>query len=63
MQVHLHGNKLEDGKTVTLDHTVQKFEVVVRSMNGIGPNDLKDLIQQKYEVVYIGVIDRTDYVI
>jgi hypothetical protein len=46
MQVHLYGGKLEDGQTVSVDHSVQKFEVVIRTMNGIssqGPNRLRSL--------------------
>jgi hypothetical protein len=63
MQVHLKGKKLYDGQTVTLDHSVQKFEVVIRSMSGVAPQRLKDLIQKSFEVVRINEIDRTDYVI
>ena len=63
MQVHLQGKVMQDGQTVSLDHSVQKFEVIVRSCSGIGVQSLKDLIQRKYEVVSIEEKDRTDYVI
>ena len=64
MQVHLYGAKLEDGQAVrSVDHVVQKFEVIIRAMRGVGPQDLKDLIQRKYEVASLKEIDRTDYVI
>lgn len=63
MLVHLYGGKLEDGECVTLDHSVQKFEVVVRSLRGVGNQKLKDLIQKSYEVVSLTEIDRTDYVL
>lgn len=62
-QVHLYGGKLEDGQTVTLDHSVQAFTVVIRSMNTVHPQTLKDLIQKRYEVVSIMETDRTDYVL
>jgi len=63
MQVHLYGKPLVDGKTVQLDHSTQKIEVVIRSCSGVGLQDLKDLIQRRHEVVSIKEIDRTDYVI
>jgi len=63
MQVHLYGKELQDGTTVTLDHAVQRYEVVVRSLCGISNQTLKDLIEKRYEVVSIKEIDRTDYVI
>ena len=63
MQVHLYGKEIHDGKTVTLDHSVQSFTIVVRSMSGVSPQTLKDLIQTKYEVIRIGENDRTDYVV
>ena len=63
MQIRLDGKPLGDGRTVTLDHSVQKFEVLVRSLNGIAPQKVKDLIQKSYEVVSVKEIDRHDYVI
>lgn len=63
MQVHIYGKKLEDGQTVTLDHCVQKFEVIVRSMSGVHAGRLKDLIQKQFEVVKIKEIDSISYVI
>jgi hypothetical protein len=63
MQVRINGKPLVDGKTVKLDHSVQKFEIVVRSLRGVSTQTVKDLIQKSYEVVRINEIDRTDYVI
>lgn len=63
MQVHLYGKPLVDGKTVTLDHSVQAFKIVVRSMSGVSPQRLKDMIEKSFEVVRIEELDRTDYVI
>jgi hypothetical protein len=62
MQIRLDGRPLVDGETVTLDHSVQKFEIIVRSLNGIAPQKVKDLIQKSYEVVSAKEIDRRDYV-
>ena len=63
MQQHIYGKPLVEGKTYTLDHSVQKFEVVIRSMSGVGTQHLKDLIQKQFEVVKINEVDRNDYVI
>jgi hypothetical protein len=60
--IHLYGEKLTDGKTVTLDHAVQEFTVVIRSMAGVHPQTLKDLIQRKYEVVSIKTGESKEYV-
>ena len=62
MQIHLYGKPLVDGKTVTLDHTVQEFTVVVRSMNHVHPQTLKDLIETKFEVVNIKMGESKEYV-
>lgn len=62
MQVHLDGKKVLDGQTVTLDHSVQSFTVVVRSLAGITPQTVKNLIQKSYEVIAVKENDRTDYV-
>jgi len=63
MQVRIDGKPLVNGKTVTLDHSTQKFEIVVRSLRGVSTQTVKDLIQKSYEVINIKEIDRTDYVI
>jgi len=63
MQVHLYGKPLVEGKTVTLDHTVQKFEILIRSMSGVHAQRLKDLIQKQFEVVKIKEVDSISYVI
>jgi len=58
----INGRPVGDGETVTVDHSVQVFTVVVRSMSHIGPETLKNLIQQKYEVVKVEETDSTLYV-
>ena len=63
MQQHLYGGKLEEGQTVTVDHVVQSFTVVVRSMNGVDNQTLKNLLQQKWEIVSLKENDRTEYVL
>lgn len=60
-QVHLYGGKLEDGQTVTIDHSVQVFTVTIRSGCGIHSQTLKDHLQKKWEVTHITENDRTDY--
>jgi hypothetical protein len=62
MMNHLYGEKLVDGKTVTLDHAVQEFTVVIRSCSGIHPQTLKDLIERKFEVVSIKAGESKEYV-
>lgn len=37
-------------KMIQVDHTVRTFTVSVRSMNCIGPDTIKKLIQEKFEV-------------
>lgn len=61
--VHLYGKELLDGKTVTVDHVVQEFTVVIRSCGGIGLQDLKDQLQKKWEVVRVGKEEETTYVV
>jgi len=52
-QVHLYGGKLQDGETVSVDHSVQQFTVTIRSMTPIGVQSLKDLIQKKREEILL----------
>lgn len=40
-------------ETVIVDHFTQRFTVVIRSLSPVGEDTLKNLIQQKYEVVEI----------
>ncbi len=40
-------------QTVTIDSTFQTFIIKTHSLQGIGPNDLKNLIQTKYKVLEI----------
>lgn len=49
--IEVNGNKIDNGQTVTVDHSVQAFTVVVRSLQSVHPDRLKDLIQSKFEVI------------
>lgn len=44
---------VRDGQTVINDHTITGFHVSVRSMNLVGEETIKDLIEKKFEVVDI----------
>lgn len=56
-------NPIQDGRTVTIDHTVTEFKVVVRTTcSGVGPDRIKDLIQQKFEVVKCEMVSGQRYV-
>lgn len=48
---------ISDGQTVLVDHTIRTFTVSVRSMNDVGANTIKDLIEKKFEVVSIEETD------
>lgn len=48
--------------TVTVDHTVQTFTVVIRSMGSVHPDTIKDFLQRRYEVVECKETDATTYV-
>jgi len=56
------GKPVHDGQTVVVDHTVREFRVVIRSMNNVGPDTIKNLIQTKFEVVKCEVVNETSYV-
>lgn len=49
--------EIHDGKTFTVDHTVTKFEIKLRSNARVSLSVLKRLLQEKYEVVSIEAVD------
>ncbi len=49
---------INDGDTVQVDHNVTTFVVSVRSMTNVGIETIKNLIQQKFEVVEINIADK-----
>ena len=61
--VRVDGKPVAEGKTVFIDHMVQKFEVTIRSISGVGPETIKAKLQEKWEVVSVTPTERTDYVI
>lgn len=44
------GRKVPRGNCVQIDHCIHTFTVTIESMSGITPDELKDLIQQKFKV-------------
>lgn len=51
-----------DYETCILDHSVQRFTVEIRSMGGVFPDSLKELIQKKYEVLSVEEVNRTLFI-
>ena len=43
----------DPGQTFSVDHYIDTFVVKIRSLSGVGPEDLKNLIEKKFEVVDI----------
>ena len=56
------GGPIHEGQTCMVDHTVRRFTVVVRSMNSISADTIKNLIQTKFEVVECEEVNATTYV-
>lgn len=60
--VEISGRPIRDGETVIVDHTVKSFHVVLRSLGGVGVQDLIDHIQKKYEVVDLKEVGNVTFV-
>lgn len=45
--------KSEEMNTYVLDHVVQTFTIQVRSLTGVSQSQIKNLIEEKYEVIDI----------
>lgn len=60
--VKINGKQVKPGQTCTVDHIVQTYTVVVRSMGGVNEDRLRDVIQKQFEVVSSKLIDETFYV-
>lgn len=60
--VEINGRPIGNGQTVAVDHTVQTYEIQIRSIHGVSQDVLKRLIQQQYEVVSIEQTDVVVYV-
>lgn len=60
--VMIDGSNPERGETISVDHTTTEFRVVIRSMSGqVGPETMKNLIQQKFEVVEIEEVENKHF--
>lgn len=51
--IHADGTPVQAGRCVTVDNQIQTFVVQVRSMAGIHPDQLKRVIQTRYEVLNV----------
>lgn len=60
--VEVNGNPIGLGETVSVDHVVATYTVTIRSLTGVDKNDLKNLIQSKYEVTDIDLVNDTHFV-
>jgi hypothetical protein len=60
--IEVNGRPIGNGQTVVVDHSVQSFLVVVRSMGGVSPDTIKNLIERRHEVVRIEPVDAQLYV-
>lgn len=58
----VNGRTIKNGETVTFDHSIQTFIVKVRSLGRVSPERIKDLIENKFEVVDIQEGDSISYV-
>lgn len=47
------GTKVPAGQCVTPDHNLNTFVVTLRSLAGVHPDTVKNLLQTRYEVVEI----------
>lgn len=60
--VSIDGSTIREGDTLSLDHCVQEFKVVVRSSNRIDAETIKNLIEARHEVVVCEQLSSTAYV-
>lgn len=61
--VNLDGGPIPEGQTLSVDHHVREFKVVIRSMNRISPEGVKDFLQRRWEVLECEVTGGKDYVV
>jgi len=50
---NVDGSAVEDGQCVLVDHSIVTFSVSIRSINNVGPDDIRDQLQKKWEVTDI----------
>lgn len=51
--INTKGNPVPKNHCIVPDHHLQTFTIKIRSINGISPDTLKNLVQSKYEVTEI----------
>lgn len=56
------GQPVEPSQTITVDHVTDKFEIVVKSLEGVTIEDIRKLIQSKHELVKSVHIDSKVFV-
>jgi len=60
--IEINGKEIGRGETVSVDHIETTFTVTLRSLQSIGDDTLKRLIQRQYEVIGIKTVDTTYFV-
>ncbi len=53
---------VSSGIVVIQDHQVTQFLVTVRHMNNVGSETIKNVLQTKFEVTDIEIVNKTVYV-
>jgi hypothetical protein len=61
--LHKDGTPVETGNCVVPDHWVTVFEVTVRSLGPLTGEEIKQVVQKKYEVVHQPRVNRSVCVI
>lgn len=60
--IMIDGSNPSYGETILTDHTTTEFRLLIRTIDGqVGPETIKNLIQQKFEVVDIEQTDKTHF--
>lgn len=60
--IEVNGRPVRDGETVTVDHSIQTITVKIRSMGVVDTDIVRNLLQQRYEVLSIEKDDVTLFV-
>ena len=58
----VNGQSLPDGCCVCVDNVVDTFVIQIRSGSGLSPEQVKNLLQTKWEVTQIKANQRTNFV-
>lgn len=57
----LDGSEPKTGQTVTFDHGVTEFKIVIRHLGTANENSIKNLLQQKFEVIKVEEVETTTF--